>query len=188
MRVGVAPARLVRFVAARTTGPTRGGRCRVRVETAFGLGNEFTGNDPRPSVAYLRKVRCDPGDIGDDGLASADDVVHVAAADERLVGEYERQLNHSLDNGVSVRVLTGQWLPLEFTGRAMHNFSYAHRVLQQPGDVAPNCFLLPMSKTSEWWDKSWMERSSARDLSGRANASRSAEAFLADADLHDVRP
>lgn len=54
--------------------------------------------------------------------------------------------------------LTGQWLPLEYTSRAMHNFSYAHRVLQQPGDVTPNCFLLPMSKTPEWWAKPWMER------------------------------
>jgi hypothetical protein len=40
----------------------------------------------------------------------------------------------------------------------MFNFSYARRVLQQPGDAAPNAFLLPMSKTAGWWAKSWMER------------------------------
>ncbi|HEX6325263.1 MAG TPA: hypothetical protein VFZ72_01730 [Jiangellaceae bacterium] len=128
------------------------------LETDVGLGNEFTGTDPMPAVAYLTRVRCDDGDMADDELASADVVVHVAAPDEDLVHRYERALRASLVDGVSMRALFGQWLPMEYTGRAMHNFSYAHRVLQQPGDVAPNCFLLPLSKTPEWWSKSWMER------------------------------
>jgi hypothetical protein len=130
----------------------------ARLETEFGLGNEFTGSDPMPSVAYLAQVRVDDGDVADDVLASADVVIHIAAPDEQLVRRYERSLRGSLPDGVSVRTLTGQGLPKEYTGRAMHNFSYGHRVLQQPGDVAPNCFLLPMSKSSAWWAKSWMER------------------------------
>ena len=130
----------------------------TRLEAELGLGNEFAANDATPSVAYLRKMRCDDGDVADDGLACAEIVVHVAASDEELVRRYESSLRGSLTSGTSVRTLTGQWLPMEFTGRAMHNFSYAHRVLQQPGDVAPNCVLLPMSKTPEWWAKSWMER------------------------------
>jgi hypothetical protein len=130
----------------------------ARLEKEFGLGNEFTGSDPMPSVAYLARVRCDDGDVADDGLASADVVVHIAAPDEQLAHRYERSLRDSLPDGVAMSTLTGQWLPLEYTGRAMHNFSYGHRVLQQPGDVAPNCFLLPMSKSPDWWAKSWMER------------------------------
>jgi hypothetical protein len=45
-----------------------------------------------------------------------------------------------------------------YTGNAMHNFAYAHRVLQQPGTLMPNAFLVPLSKTAAWWDKGWMER------------------------------
>src|SRR6266498_504925 len=33
-----------------------------------------------------------------------------------------------------------------------------HRVLQQPGTVAPNAFLVPMRKSDAWWEKGWMER------------------------------
>jgi hypothetical protein len=131
----------------------------TRLEAELGLGNEFTGTDPMPSVAYLARV--DPagaGAIADDGLASADLVIHVAAPDEQLVQRYERSLRRELPGGASVRTLTGQVLPPDHTGRLMHNFSYGHQVLQQPGATAPNCFLLPLSKTPEWWAKSWMER------------------------------
>ncbi len=40
----------------------------------------------------------------------------------------------------------------------MHNFTYAHRVLQQPATLMPNAFVMPMSKTPDWWAKDWMER------------------------------
>jgi hypothetical protein len=130
----------------------------ARLEAELGLGNEFAGSDPMPSVSYLSRLRCTDGDIADDGLATADIVVHIAAPDEQLTRHYERSLRDALPDGVTVRTLTGQVLPMEYTGRAMHNFSYGHRVLQQRGDVAPNCFLLPMSKSPEWWAKSWMER------------------------------
>jgi chlorite dismutase len=45
-----------------------------------------------------------------------------------------------------------------YTGTAMYNFAYAHRVLQEPGPAMPNGFLVPMSKTADWWAKDWMER------------------------------
>lgn len=40
----------------------------------------------------------------------------------------------------------------------MHDFAYAHQVVQQSGRAMPNAFLIPMSKTPEWWAKDWMER------------------------------
>lgn len=55
-------------------------------------------------------------------------------------------------------VLTGVVRPPNYTGGAMHNFAYAHQVLQQPGPAMPNAFLVPMIKTAEWWAKNWIER------------------------------
>ena len=55
-------------------------------------------------------------------------------------------------------MLRGVVRPPNYTGGAMHNFAYAHQVLQQPGPEAPNAFLIPMSKTADWWAKDWMER------------------------------
>jgi len=40
----------------------------------------------------------------------------------------------------------------------MHNFAYAHQVLQQPGTVMPEAFLVPLKKSAEWWAMDWMQR------------------------------
>lgn len=56
------------------------------------------------------------------------------------------------------RVLAGGVRPLSYTGFAMFNFCYAERVLQQPASVTPNAFIVPVSKTPDWWRKDWMER------------------------------
>jgi hypothetical protein len=48
--------------------------------------------------------------------------------------------------------------PGGYTGQAMFNFAYGERVLQQPAAAMPNAFLIPMSKTAQWWKKDWMER------------------------------
>jgi hypothetical protein len=59
---------------------------------------------------------------------------------------------------VTLRILDGVVRPMTYTGNAMHNFAYAHRVLPQPGRVMPNAFIIPLSKTPTWWAKDWMER------------------------------
>ena len=69
-----------------------------------------------------------------------------------------RSSRGSLGPAASPRVLGGVVRPMSYTGNAMNNFAYAHRVLQQPGAVMPNAFLVPMSKTPAWWAKDWMER------------------------------
>ena len=68
------------------------------------------------------------------------------------------ELTRLLGPGIKLRVLSGVVRPMNYTGTAMHNFAYAHRVLQQPGGVMSNAFLVPMSKTAAWWAKDWMER------------------------------
>jgi hypothetical protein len=40
----------------------------------------------------------------------------------------------------------------------MQAFAYARQVQQGHGSAMPHAFLLPMSKTSGWWAKGWMER------------------------------
>src|SRR4029453_7684775 len=57
-----------------------------------------------------------------------------------------------------LRVIGGVVRPRTYTGAAMNNFAYAHQVVQQPGRVMPNAFLVPMNKIASWWAKDWMER------------------------------
>jgi hypothetical protein len=126
----------------------------------LGLRNEFdnTGGDPAASIAYLRRVSAAPGDLADGALQVATALVHVAAATAEPVAAFCSELARLLGSAIPPRVLAGVVRPTIYTGNAMHNFAYAHRVLQQPGGVMPNAFLVPTSKTAAWWQKDWMER------------------------------
>lgn len=122
----------------------------------LGLRNEFDadGGHPGRAIGFLRRVDATPADLDDDALLGADAVVHIASPAAEDVDAFTTELARLLD----VHVLRGVVRPTRYTGNEMHNFSYAHQLLQQPGTVAPNGFLLPMSKTAAWWEKDWMER------------------------------
>jgi hypothetical protein len=126
----------------------------------FGLRSEFDSltGDPPDAIAFLRRVRATPAEIADEALLGTDAIVHVASATAQPVSEFCAALAQVLEPLPVARVLDGVVRPLSFTGNAMHNFSYAHRVVQQSGAAMPNAFLVPMSKTPQWWAKSWLER------------------------------
>ncbi len=126
----------------------------------LGLHNEFetVGDHPREAIAFLRRVGATPGQREDAELLHADAVVHVASPTGSTVAEFCGEATRALAPVLKPHVLSGVVKPMTYTGNAMHNFAYAHRVLQQPGSAAPNAFLLPMSKTAAWWRKDWMER------------------------------
>ncbi|HSS00309.1 MAG TPA: hypothetical protein VLM79_24795 [Kofleriaceae bacterium] len=126
----------------------------------LGLRNEYEpGSDhPREAIAYLRRTEVTPAQIADEVLARATAVVHVAAPTADPVEQVVAELGRLLGPEAAPRVLGGVVRPMMYTGGAMHNFAYAHRLLQQPGADAPHAFLVPMSKTEAWWRKPWMER------------------------------
>ena len=126
----------------------------------LGLVNEFdpAGGPPAQSIAFLRRQGARDGAIADDGVARADAVVHVAAPTAQPVGDLCAEVERLLGPLARLRVIGGVVRPKVYTGAAMNNFAYAHQVVQQPGRVMPNAFLLPMSKVAAWWTKDWMER------------------------------
>jgi len=126
----------------------------------LGLQNEFgPGAAPaRDSIAFLRRHAAAPGDIADDDVLEADGIVHVASERPEPVAEFCAESARLLGDAVRLRILSGIVRPLNYTGAAMRNFAYARAVVQQPGTVMPNAFLIPLSKTPAWWAKGWMER------------------------------
>jgi hypothetical protein len=126
----------------------------------LGLANEFApaAGGPAQSIAFLRRHGATPGAIADDGVGHADAVVHVAAPTAQPVGDFCGEATRLLGSRAHLRVIGGVVRPRTYTGAAMNNFAYAHQVVQQPGRVMANAFLLPMNKTAEWWAKDWMER------------------------------
>jgi len=124
----------------------------------LGLASEYAGGDARATVAYLERVSAEAASVDDDTLLDADAVVHVCAPDAETVEAFCAGLGELLPDGVESYVLRGVLRPMRYTGNLMHNWSYAHRVLQQPGPDAPNAFLVPLNKTEAWWRKDWWER------------------------------
>jgi hypothetical protein len=116
----------------------------------LGLRNEFEPGDGEDTYALLRRVDATAADIDDDPLLRAKAIVHVAAGEPR-VDEFCAAFPNA-------RILKGAAPPMRYTGGAMYEFAYKHRVLQHPGDEMPNAFLVPLRKTPEWWAKDWMER------------------------------
>jgi hypothetical protein len=126
----------------------------------LGLENEFAPQaaPPAESIAFLRRLDATVGDIADDDLAHADAVVHVTSRKAQPISDFCGEAVRLLGPVGRVRVLRGVVRPKTYTGAAMNNFAYAHAVVQQPGPVMPHGFLIPMSKTAEWWKKDWMQR------------------------------
>jgi len=151
------------YVCVRSSGAARRAAATAPVPALverLRLTNEYAVRDGHPpeAVAFLRRVGATPGAREDDGLLHADAVVHVAAAAAAPVAEFCAELARMLGPAAETRVLGGVVRPMIYTGNLMHNFAYAHRVIQQPGPAMPNAFLVPMSKTAAWWAKDWMER------------------------------
>lgn len=126
----------------------------------LGLRNEFDAGEGQPSeaIAFLRRVDATPMNITDEDLLLADAVIHVASRTAAPVAEFCAGAVRLLGSAAKAVVLEGVVRPPRFTGAAMHEFAYAHQVLQQRGSVMPNAFLIPMKKTAAWWTKNWMER------------------------------
>jgi Chlorite dismutase len=126
----------------------------------LGFRNEYDPPDDRAgkAIAFLGRADAAPAQIADDELLHADAVVYVGAPTSEDIEAFRGELKALVGSVAATRVLLGVQRPRNYTGNAMHNFSYAYQVLQQPGEVMPNAFLVPMNKTAEWWQKSWMER------------------------------
>jgi hypothetical protein len=129
------------------------------------LRNEIEPGDDHPpqAIAFLRRFGATPppraSDLADDALLATAAIIHVAAPGSRSVQALCDELTRLVAPAPAPRILGGVVRsPMVYTGAAMFNFAYAHRVLQQPARVAPHAFLVPMSKTPAWWAKDWMER------------------------------
>jgi hypothetical protein len=126
----------------------------------LGLSNEFDpgGPPPRDSIAFLRRCGASAGDLADEGVLQAEWVIHVASPRALPIAEFCDEAARLLTPAASVRILRGVVRPKNYTGTAMNNWAYARAVVQQPATVMPNAFLVPLSKTDDWWRKDWMER------------------------------
>jgi hypothetical protein len=124
----------------------------------LGLANEFDGKAAQgESVAFLRRQGAAAAQIADDGVLHAGAVIHVASRRAEVLDAFCDEAARLLASA-QVRVFRGVVGSKNYTGAAMNNWAYARAVVQQPAALMPHAFLVPLSKTAEWWRKDWMER------------------------------
>jgi hypothetical protein len=138
----------------------RAGAGLAALAARLGLRNEYApaAGAERESFAFVRRVGATAGDIADEGVLSADWLIHVVSRRAETIDELCGEADKAAGGVAALRVLRGVVQPRNYTGAAMNNWAYARQVVQQPGPVMPNAFLVPMSKTADWWRKDWMER------------------------------
>jgi hypothetical protein len=147
------------YLCARSTGGRVEGAPIAALCERLELINEFDGRPATgESVAFLRRQGATAGAIADDDVLHADWVIHAASRRAGIVETFCDEAARLLVGAARVRVLAGVIGTKNYTGAAMNNWAYARAVVQQPGSVMPNAFLVPMSKTADWWRKGWMER------------------------------
>jgi len=146
------------YLCARSVGARPNAAAVTALSERLGLLNEFEGKPTAgESVAFLRRQGAVAGAIADDDVLHADVVIHVASRRPGIVEAFSEETSKLLAPA-PVRVLSGVIGTKNYTGAAMNNWAYARAVVQQPGSAMPNAFLVPMSKTADWWRKGWMER------------------------------
>jgi hypothetical protein len=124
------------------------------------LRNEFHPAQTAPggTIAFLGRCGAKRGDVEDEGVLRAQIVIHVSSGRAEVVDDFCGEASRRLSAAGPVRVLRGSARSRSYTGAAMNRWAYERAVVQQPGAAAPNAFLIPLSKTAEWWEKGWMER------------------------------
>lgn len=155
------------YVCLRLSADARPRRAAAAAESALtalverlGFQHEFDPVEGHPdeAIAFLRRVDATPADIADDDLLRADAIVHVGSRTAAPVAAFCAEAARLLGPALSPRVLDGVVRPTNYTGAAMQRFAYGSQVVQQPGRLMPNAFLIPMRKTAAWWEKDWMAR------------------------------
>jgi hypothetical protein len=146
------------YLCARSTSERVDSEALAALCARLGLVNEFEGRPAAgESVAFLRRQGAAAGPVADDDVLHADWVIHAASRRSDVVASFCQEASKLLGSA-RVRVLSGIIGTKNYTGAAMNNWAYARAVVQQPAAVMPNAFLVPMSKTADWWRKNWMER------------------------------
>jgi hypothetical protein len=94
------------------------------------------------------------------GIGAAKYVVQLSANYRPRLEEVACELKRRVGGTAEVIVLEGAERAPRFTSAELHNFAYKPAISRSSGRAARNAIIVPMSKTSAWWEKTALERHS----------------------------
>lgn len=112
---------------------------------------------PQETIQFLAADNPAPGR---EGIGAARYVVHLSANYRPRLDEVTCDLKRRVAGSADVIILDGAERSTRYSSAEMHNFAYKPALSRQSGRVARNAIIVPMSKTSAWWEQSALERHS----------------------------
>ena len=112
---------------------------------------------PQETIQFLQ---ADGPSEGRQGIGAARYVVHLSANYRPRLEEVMCELKRRVSGSADVIVLDGAERATRYTSAEMHQYAYKPAQARLSGRTARNAIIVPMSKTSEWWERSTLERHS----------------------------
>ena len=112
---------------------------------------------PQETIQFLV---ADGAPHGREGIGAAKYVVQLSANYRPRLEEVACDLRRRVGGIAEVIVLDGAERTPRYTSAELHNFAYKQALARLSGRTARNAIIMPMSKTSAWWEKTALERHS----------------------------
>lgn len=127
---------------------------------ARGFFNDFDADgtrdaQPHETIQFLVSDRERPEE---GGIGAARYAVQVSGKYRPRLQELEAELRRRLGDAAHVLAIDGAERTPRYTSADLYEFAYRNAVPRKTGRTARNAFVLPLSKTAEWWQKSSLER------------------------------
>lgn len=129
-------------------------------QLARGFSNDFDADGSRDAQSHetIQFLVAEGNVEGQPGLGGAQYAVQVSAKYRARLEEVERELKRRLGDTAQVIAVDGAERKPRYTSSEMHDYAYRNARTRRSGRVDGNAFILPLSKTAEWWDMSALER------------------------------
>jgi hypothetical protein len=112
---------------------------------------------PQETIQFLN---VDGPSVLREGIGAASYAVHLSANYRPRLDEVMCDLKRRVSGSANVIVLDGAERATRYTSAEMHNYAYKPAQARLSGRIAPNAIIVPMNKTSVWWEQTALERHS----------------------------
>ena len=127
---------------------------------ARGFFNDFDANGARDTQPHetIQFLVAEGDGHADSGISAASYAVQVSGKYRPRLLEVENDLRRRLGDAGEVVALDGAIRAPRYTSPELFDYAYRNAVPRRSGRVAANVVVLPISKTSAWWEKPPLDR------------------------------
>src|SRR5882672_10943007 len=129
-------------------------------QMARGFFNDYDADgtreqQPRETIQFLV---ADGDRHADSGIAAARYIVQISGKYRPRLLEFELELRRRIGDIADIIAIDGAERQPRYTSADMYDFAYKAASPRRSGRITRNAFVLPMSKSAQWWKKSSLER------------------------------